>query len=269
MTSSVDARNRVPDPSTSFWLIKVLTTGMGEALSDFLVTRFDPVPTVLATAVLFDAVLVLQLRADRYRPWLYWGAVSMVGVAGTMVADVTHVALGVPYLVSTPLFLVGLVVVFALWRRVEGTVDVHAVTSLRRQLFYWAAVVVTFAMGTAAGDLAASVLRIGYLGGGILFVGLMAVVVVARLRGKLGAVTAFWTAYVLTRPIGASFADSVAVPGSRGGLDVGTGLVSGLLVAAVAVAVAWVNAVHVRRRFGGPGEPNASGQPVQTAPGSR
>lgn len=251
MTPAVDARNRVPDPSASFWLIKVLTTGMGEALSDFLVTRFDPVPTVLATAVLFLAVLVLQLRADRYRPWLYWSAVSMVGVFGTMVADVAHVALGVPYLVSTPVFLVALVAVFVLWRRVEGTVDVHAVTSPRRQCFYWAAVITTFAMGTAAGDLAASTVHLGYLGGGVLFSALMVVVVVGRIGGKLGAVTAFWTAYVLTRPIGASFADYVAVPGSRGGLDVGTGLVSGILIAVIAVAVAWANATHTRRQFAG------------------
>ncbi|MCJ1716037.1 hypothetical protein [Curtobacterium sp. VKM Ac-2922] len=233
------ARNRVPDPTTSFWVLKVLSTGMGEALSDFLVTRFDPVPTVLVTAVLFAVVLVLQLRADRYRPWRYWGAVSMVGVFGTMVADVTHVALGVPYAVSTLVFLVALVVVFVLWRRVEGTVDVHGITSMRRQLFSWAAVVATFAMGTAAGDLAASTLHLGYLGGGLLFVGAMVLVVLARVGRLLGPVTAFWTAYVLTRPIGASFADWVAVPRARGGLDVGTGLVSVVLVLAIAAGVVW------------------------------
>ncbi len=138
MSDATAVQNRVPEPTASFWVIKVLTTAMGEALSDFLVTRFDPVPTVLTTAVLFTAVLAAQLRADRYRPWLYWGTVSMVGVFGTMVADVTHVALGVPYLVSTPVFLVALVAVFVLWRCVEGTVDVHTITSTRRQLFYWA-----------------------------------------------------------------------------------------------------------------------------------
>jgi len=251
MSTAGADRNRVPDPSASFWTIKILTTGMGEALSDFLVTRFDPVPTVLVTAVLFVVVLVLQLRADRYRPWRYWGAVSMVGVFGTMVADVTHVVLGVPYAVSTPVFLAALVAVFVAWRRTEGTVDVHTITSTRRQLFYWAAVIATFAMGTAAGDLAASSLHLGYLGGGIVFTVLMLLVVLARRSGVLGPVSAFWTAYVLTRPIGASFADYVSVPGSRGGLDVGTGLVSGLLLAAIAIAVAWVNAAHTRRRFAG------------------
>ncbi len=223
MSREVGSRNRVPEPTASFWVIKVLTTGMGEALSDFLVTRFDPAPTVLITAVLFLVVLVVQLRADRYRPWLYWGTVSMVGVFGTMVADVTHVALGVPYFVSTPVFLAALVAVFVLWRRAEGTVDVHTITTTRRQLFYWAAVITTFAMGTAAGDLAASTLRLGYLSGGLVFVAAMILVVFVRATSVVGPVTAFWTAYVLTRPIGASFADFVAVPNARGGLAVGTG----------------------------------------------
>lgn len=222
MTGRNGTSNRVPEPTASFWLIKVLTTGMGEALSDFLVTRFAPVPTVLVTAAVFAVVLVAQLRADRYLPWRYWGTVSMVGVFGTMVADVTHVALGVPYTVSTPVFLAALVAVFVLWRRVEGTADVHTITSTRRQLFYWAAVIATFAMGTAAGDLAASTFHLGYLGGGLVFVA--AIVVLARVTSLLGPVTAFWTAYVLTRPVGASFADYLAVPHARGGLDVGTGL---------------------------------------------
>lgn len=231
----------MPEPTASFWLIKVLTTGMGEALSDFLVTRFDPVPTVLVTAVLFAVILIVQLRADRYRPWLYWGTVSMVGVFGTMVADVTHVALGVPYAVSTPVFLTALVAVFVLWRRVEGTVDVHTIASTRRQLFYWAAVITTFAMGTAAGDLAASALHLGYSGGGLVFVAAMIVVVLGRATAVLGPVTAFWSAYVLTRPIGASFADFIAVPHARGGLDVGTGLVSAVLLIGIAFAVTWTD----------------------------
>jgi uncharacterized membrane-anchored protein len=239
VTSGTGVRSRVPAPTASFWVIKVLTTGMGEALSDFSVTRFAPVPTVLVTAVLFVVILAVQLRADRYRPWLYWGAVSVVGVFGTMVADVTHVAFGVPYIVSTPVFLAALTAVFALWRRIEGAVDVHTITSTRRQAFYWAAVITTFAMGTAAGDLIASTFRLGYLGGGLVFVAAMIAVVLARATSVLGPVTAFWTAYVLTRPLGASFADYLAVPQARGGLDVGTGLVSALLLIAIGSAVLW------------------------------
>lgn len=244
MSTTRGELNRVPEPTASFWLIKILTIGMGEALSDFLVTRFNPVPTVLVTAVLFAVILIVQLRADRYRPWLYWGTVSLVGVFGTMVADVTHVALGVPYAVSTPVFLTALVAVFILWRRVEETVDVHTITSTRRQLFYWAAVITTFATGTAAGDLAASTFHLGYLSGGLVFVAAMIIVVLARATSVLGPVTAFWTAYVLTRPIGASFADYVAVPHARGGLDVGTGLVSAVLLIAIAFTVSWKNSTR-------------------------
>lgn len=231
--------NRVPDPTTSFWVIKVLTTAMGEALSDFLVTRFDPAPTVLVTAALFAAVLAVQLAATRYVPWRYWATVSMVGVFGTMIADVVHVALGVPYLVSTPVFLAALIAVFVVWRRTEGTLDVHTITSRRRQCCYWAAVIATFAMGTAAGDLLASTFHLGFFAGGMVFVAAMAVVVLCRIGGVLGPVAAIWTAYVLTRPVGASFADWVAVPHARGGLAVGTGLVSAVLLIVIAVAVAW------------------------------
>ncbi|MBF4591745.1 hypothetical protein ITJ68_16850 [Curtobacterium sp. VKM Ac-1395] len=217
---------------------------MGEALSDFLVTRFDPAPAVLVTAALFAAVLAVQLAATRYVPWLYWTAVSMVGVFGTMIADVTHVAFGVPYLVSAPVFLLALVLVFVLWRRTERTLDVHAVTSRRRQYWYWAAVVATFAMGTAAGDLLASTFHLGYFAAGLVFVALMALVVVLRMTAVLGPIAAFWTAYVLTRPVGASFADWIAVPHVRGGLDAGTGLVSALLVLTIAIAVAWTAQHH-------------------------
>jgi uncharacterized membrane-anchored protein len=234
-------RNRVPDPTPTFWVIKVLTTGMGEALSDFLVTRFEPAVAVLVTAVVFAAVLTVQLRATRYRPWSYWAAVSMVGVFGTMVADAAHVALGVPYLASTSVFLVSLVAVFVLWRRTEGTLDVHAVTTRRRQGFYWAAVIATFATGTAAGDLLASTFHLGYATAGLVFVVLIVLVVLARLGRVLGPVAAFWAAYVLTRPIGASFADWAAVSGARGGLGAGTALVSAVLVLLIVVAVAWTD----------------------------
>jgi len=236
--------NRVPDPTPSFWVIKVLTTGMGEALSDFLVTRFAPAPTVLVTAALFAAVLAVQLAATRYVPWLYWTTVSMVGVFGTMIADVTHVAFGVPYLVSAPVFLFALVVVFVLWRRTERTLDVHAVTSRRRQYWYWAAVIATFAMGTAAGDLLASTFHLGYFTAGLVFVALITLVVLLRMTAVLGPIAAFWTAYVLTRPVGASFADWIAVPHVRGGLDAGTGLVSAFLVFTIAIAVAWTSQHH-------------------------
>jgi uncharacterized membrane-anchored protein len=238
MTPFRDAPRRVPEPTPSFWVIKVLTTGMGEALSDFLVTRFDPAPTVVITAAVFGAVLIAQFRTRRYRPWMYWSAVCMVGVFGTMVADVAHVAAGIPYIASTPVFLVALAVVILTWRRTEGTIDVHTITTTRREGFYWAAVIATFATGTAAGDLTAATLHLGYLASGLVFTTGMAIVVVLRLTRLLGPIAAFWSAYVLTRPIGASFADWLAVPHARGGLGYGTGLVSAIALIAIIAAVA-------------------------------
>ena len=243
---------RVPAPTPSFWVLKVLTTGTGEALSDFLVTRFDPAPTVVVSVLLFAVVLGVQLRARRHVPWLYWTTVAMVGVVGTLVADVAHVALGVPYGVSTSVFLVVLVVVFVTWRRSTGTLDVHAVTSTRRQSFSWAAVIATFALGTAAGDLVASAAHLGYLGAAVLFVVAVVVVVVLRIARITGPVVTFWTAYVLTRPVGASFADWFAVTPRHGGLGFGTGLVSAVGIIAIVVGV--VATAQARRRSGRPGE---------------
>jgi len=239
--------NKVPVPSPSFWAVKVLTTGFGEALSDFLVRRFDPVPTVLVTAVVFTAVLAVQLGSRRYAPGRYWGAVVMVAVFGTMAADAAHVAVGVPYWASSLAFAGALATVFVGWRRTAGSLDVHGIDTLRRELWYWAAVAATFALGTAVGDLVASLAGLGFLAGGVLF--LAAIGLVAALRGfqVLGPVTAFWAAYVLTRPLGASFADWVAVEPARGGLGAGTGPVSAVLGIVIVVSVSTV-ATGRRRR---------------------
>lgn len=248
VTSTRTLPNRVAEPSASFWVIKILTTGMGEALSDRLVTRFAPAPTVLITAVVFVVVLAVQFRSRRFSPWKYWSAVAMVAVFGTMVADVAHVVAGIPYLVSTLVFLAVLVIVFAAWRRTEGTLDVHTITTTRRQGFYWATVIVTFAMGTAAGDLIASTLHLGYLLGAGVFLGGMAMVVALRWTRTLGPVAAFWTAYVLTRPLGASVADWLAVPPLRGGLGYGAGMVSVIALLAILVVIA----ITSDRRRSGP-----------------
>lgn len=243
------SRSRVPEPTVSFWLVKVLTTGMGEAVSDFLVTRFNPVPTVLLTAVVFAVVLGAQLRLRRYVPALYWAAVSMVGIFGTMAADVVHVALDIPYAVSTPMFLLALAAVFVVWRRAEGSVDVHTVTTGRRELLYWAAVITTFAAGTAAGDLLASTADLGYLGGAVFFAAIMAVIVGLRSARLVGPVVGFWAAYVVTRPLGASIADWLGVEPTRGGLGFGSGTVGGI---ALVIIVLLVSALSVREWAGSP-----------------
>ena len=239
--SSAPARpvlSKVPEVTLIFWVTKVLTTGMGETTSDFLNHEFDPKLSVIAAGLVLAAVMWAQFRAPRYSAWVYWAAVVMVSVFGTMCADVLHVALGIPYVASTAFFTVSLAAVFVVWYRVEGTLSVHSIHTPRREVFYWLTVVTTFALGTAAGDMTASTLKLGYFSSGVLFAVLFAVPAVAS-RFGLNAIAAFWTAYILTRPFGASFADWMGVAGSRGGLDWGTGKVS-LVLAMVIVALVGV-----------------------------
>jgi uncharacterized membrane-anchored protein len=240
--------SKVPEITAIFWIIKVLTTGMGETTSDFLVLHLDPVVAVLIGAVVFAVVLVLQFSVRRYVPWTYWLTVAMVSVFGTMTADVTHIVLGVPYVISTATFAIVLAVVFVVWFRVETTLSIHSISTRRRELFYWATVLVTFALGTAAGDMTATTLHLGYFASGILFAVVIAIPAVAYRWLRLNAVIAFWFAYIVTRPLGASFADWMGVSHARGGLDWGTGPVSVVLAAIIVVLVATVSIRHNRDR---------------------
>ncbi|MFF7638968.1 hypothetical protein [Streptomyces canus] len=212
--------NKVPEVTVYFWIIKVLTTGMGETASDLLARTLGPIPAVALGGLALAASLAVQFTLRRYVAWAYWTAVVMVSVFGTMAADVLHVGLGVPYAVSTPAFLVVLAAVFALWYASERTLSIHTIRTRRREAFYWAAVLATFALGTATGDLTATV-GFGYLGSVALFAAAICVPALAHRFGALGAVTAFWTAYVITRPLGASLADWMALPHTRGGLALG------------------------------------------------
>jgi len=236
--------SKVPQVTAAFWLVKVLSTGWGETTSDFLVRRYDPVIVVpLATAVLV-AVLGMQFAARRYWPPVYWAAVAAVGVVGTMVADVAHVRFGVPYLASTVVFAGVLTAVFTAWQVSEHTLSIHSIYTPRREAFYWAAVMATFALGTAAGDMTATTLHLGFFTSGLLFAALIAIPVLGYWLFDLNAVLAFWWAYVLTRPLGASFADWMAVPPSRGGLGWGTGRVSIVLGLLIVAAVAVLTITH-------------------------
>ncbi len=229
---------KVPAVTAVFWITKALTTGMGESTSDFLVHRLPPVVAVAIGFVALTVALWLQFRSNRYVPWRYWLAVSMVGVFGTMAADVLHVGLGVPYLVSTIVFALTLAAVFVIWHRSERTLSIHSITTSRREVFYWAAVMATFALGTAAGDMTAVTLHLGYLSSGVMFALLIAVPAVGYRWLAMNAVVAFWFAYVLTRPLGASFADWMGVSHARGGLDFGPGPVSLVLALAIVGLVA-------------------------------
>lgn len=217
--------NKVPEVTVYFWMIKVLTTGMGETASDLLARLLGPVPAVALGGLALVASLVVQFAVRRYVAWVYWTAIVMVSVFGTMAADVLHVGLGISYTVSTPLFLTALAAVFALWYASERTLSIHSIRTRRREAFYWAAVLATFALGTAAGDLTATV-GFGYLGSVALFAAAICVPALAHRFAGLNAVTSFWTAYVITRPLGASLADWMALGHARGGLGLGLGPVT-------------------------------------------
>ena len=227
--------SKVPEITALFWVIKALTTAMGESTSDFLVHSMVPEIAVVLGGIAFVVALYIQLSKDRYIPWAYWLAVAMVGVFGTMAADVLHVGLGVPYVVSTVFYAVLLYLVFRTWYRVEGTLSIHSIDSPRRELFYWAAVLATFALGTAAGDMTAVTVGLGYFGSIILFAAIMAIPALGYFRYGMNSILAFWFAYVVTRPLGASVADWLSVSHARGGLALGTGPVS--LVFALAIAL--------------------------------
>jgi len=224
-------------------LIKGLSTALGESTSDWAVHAVAPELAVLVGFVGFVAALVVQFSRGRYVPWAYWLTVVMVGIFGTMAADVMHVALHVPYVASAALYAVVLAVVFVTWFRVERTLSVHDVDTWRREAFYWSAVVSTFALGTALGDVTAHTLNLGYPTSALLFAAVIVVIAGGYKVGALGPTVAFWAAYVMTRPLGASLADWFGKPISEGGLGVGPGPTS---MALAAMIVALVAAITVR-----------------------
>ena len=229
----------------------MLTTAMGEATSDFLVYQIDPVIAVILGAIGLAVAMTLQLLVRRYVPWNYWLAVAMVAVFGTMAADVIHIGLGVPYVVSTAFFALALAVVFLTWYTFEKTLSIHSVYTPRRELFYWAAVMTTFALGTAAGDMTATTMGLGYFISGVMFGVLFVLPALAYRWIGLNPILAFWTAYILTRPFGASFADWAGKSQSRSGLGLGTGEVSVVLTVLIVVLVGYLTVT--RKDVGGEG----------------
>ena len=249
-------RAKVPEVTLAFWALKLLTTGIGESTSDYLGSKSIPV-AVLIGGVGIAWALVRQVTATEYRTWTYWVAVLMVAVFGTMVADAVHRGAGVPYSVSTPLFAVVVTVTFAAWRRSEQTLSIHSIRTRRRELFYWSAVLATFALGTAAGDLTALTLHLGFLGSVGLFAAAIALPAIGWARCGLNPVVAFWAAYVVTRPLGASVADWLGKRHALTGLGLGDGLVSavGLVLFATLVASVATSGRDVQRSRRDPTQP--------------
>lgn len=229
---------KVPEVTVYFWVAKLLSTALGEAASDFLVFQINPYVAVMLGCFGLVVALALQLLVRRYVAWVYWLTVVMVAIFGTMAADVLHVVLHISYIASTSLFSVCLAAVFVIWYASERTLSIHTIYAGRRELFYWAAVVATFALGTAAGDLTAATLGLGY---GASLVAFAIIFAVPGLGWRLGLnpVFAFWFAYVVTRPLGASFADWVGKP-YLGGLGFGDGRVAVALTILIAIVVTYL-----------------------------
>jgi uncharacterized membrane-anchored protein len=240
--------NKVPQISIFFWIIKIMATTIGETGADFISVTLGlglGLTSVLM-AVLLAGVLGVQLRAQRYIPWFYWVTVVLVSVVGTLITDNLSDNLGVSLIVTTSVFAVALAATFLLWHRSEHTLSIHSIVTRRRELFYWAAILLTFALGTAAGDLTAERLALGYFPSVLIFGGLIALVTMCFYARQLNAVPAFWMAYVLTRPLGASLGDLLAQPHAQGGLGLGTIATSAVFLVVIVGLVAFLTLAPAR-----------------------
>ncbi len=259
---------RVPEITVFFWAIKALSTAMGESTSDYLVHAIAPVEAVAFGFVAFLAALSWQFSRRRYNAWPYWTAVVMVGIFGTMAADVLHVGFGVPYIASSVFYALVLFAVFYTWQRTEHTLSIHSIDTARREAFYWLAVVATFAMGTALGDMTASTLGLGYFASGLLFAGVIAIPAIGYWRFDWNPIFSFWFAYVATRPFGASFADWMGKPQSAGGLGWGDGAVALVLGGAIFCLVAYLAITRrdVQELEHSPHEAHAANPRIEVSP---
>jgi uncharacterized membrane-anchored protein len=230
---------KVPEITFLFWVVKILTTCGGEAVSDYLALGSRFLGAAVETGVLVIA-LIWQFRTRRYVAAAYWSLAYAIAIFGTGVSDALHLFAGIPYGGTTLLWAVMLALVFWLWYRSEGTLSIHSIVTRRREAYYWAVVFATFALGTALGDFTASVLGLGYLASAIMFLFIICIPAVFWSRFGLNAIAAFWFAYVVTRPLGASFADYFGRARSLSGAGFGSGRVAVIVAIAVAVLVAYL-----------------------------
>lgn len=219
-TNTVNLLNKVPEVTLTFWLIKMMSTTVGETAADFLIFNLHLGLTVtsLLMGVLLIVTLLIQVRATGYAPWKYWLAVVLVSIFGTLVTDNLTDQVGVPLAISTSVFTVVLLATFRVWYAQEKTLSIRSIDTRKRELFYWAAILVTFALGTAAGDWVSEGLNMGYMNATLLFGSLIAVIAIAHYWFRMNTVLAFWIVYVLTRPLGASIGDWLSQSEKHGGL---------------------------------------------------
>ncbi|WP_028403467.1 membrane protein [Ectobacillus panaciterrae] len=216
--------NKVPEVTIFFWIIKIMATTVGETAADFLNfnLHWGLTNTTLVMSVLLLITLFFQFRSRKYVPRVYWLAVVLISVVGTLVTDNLTDNLGVALETTTIIFTLALLATFAAWYASEKTLSIHSIYTTKREAFYWLAILFTFALGTAAGDLIAEGLNLGYWNSALMFAALIGVVTIAYYRIQLNAVLAFWLAYILTRPFGASFGDYLSQSRHAGGLGLGT-----------------------------------------------
>ncbi|WP_211251770.1 COG4705 family protein [Andreprevotia chitinilytica] len=241
--------NKVPQISIAFWTIKILSTTVGETGADYLAVHagLGTAITGLIMATLLAISLVVQLRSDRYVPWVYWLTVVLLSVVGTQITDALTDGLGVSLYVSTAVFSLLLGALFAVWYRRERTLSIKSIVTRRRELFYWGAILLTFALGTAAGDLATEALGLGFRVGVVVFWALIAAIALAYRLGA-SAVLTFWLAYILTRPMGASLGDLLSQSKEYGGLGWGTVHTSVVFLVIIASLVLTVSLAKERPR---------------------
>ncbi len=234
--------NKVPEVTLYFWIIKILCTTVGETAADFLNEKMNLglTGTTLVMAILLTVTLLFQFRAKKYVPGIYWLAVVLISVVGTLITDNLTDNFGVALETTTILFGIALAGVFAVWYASEKTLSIHKINTIRREVFYWLAILFTFALGTAAGDLAAERYHLGYLLSAIIFGALIAIVAAAHLRFKLNAVLSFWIAYILTRPLGASIGDYLSQTRVDGGLGLGSVVTSAVFLTAILATVSYL-----------------------------
>jgi uncharacterized membrane-anchored protein len=233
------ALNKVPEITLAFWIVKIMSTTVGETGADFLAVNagLGQGLTRSVMAALLAVALIFQIRTRRYTPWIYWVTVVLVSIVGTLITDLLTDKLGVSLYLSTAAFAVALAAIFAVWYSVERTLSIHEVFTRRREMFYWAAILCTFALGTAAGDLATEALRLGFTWGAVAFGALIAATYTAwRLGGN--AVLTFWIGYILTRPFGAALGDLLTQDRTYGGLGLGAMWTSAIFLAVITTLVA-------------------------------
>ena len=238
--------NRVPKVTFDFWLIKLMAVTMGETAADYLGVNLGLglTKTSLLMAGILVVALWFQFRQKKYVPWSYWLAVVLISIVGTLVTDNLVDNFGVPLLITTIIFTIALAATFALWYNSEKTLSIHSIYTTSREAYYWLAILFTFALGTAAGDLVAEQFGLGYMATGVLFGMVIASLSFGYFNLGLNAILGFWLVYILTRPLGASFGDFLSQPHRYGGLALGTIMTSVIFLGAIAAIVAYMSVTH-------------------------